>query len=754
MNRNLGNNAGDNATSIVGYPILDTTAPMNGQVIEFSSAVGGWVYNSLIPGEISTGANVGGGPGQIYAGVAGDTINFNTIAGVSPNITVSTVANVVNIGLASDVDVTNLTASSKVSAAMVSAPIGKFDTIEPDVSGETTFTAEILAPSANISGTLTAGTINATTIIVPSLTTPTIHVDEIYPDTASFITFSTEIVAPNASITSNLSAFAATVSTLLTTNNATVTGNLSADNAVFTSLQSTTGLISDINTTLLVAATNIETPMLSGAGGTGPISFSGCAVKEIQSVNASDSIVSELNLFGNLSFEAAGSTVNNYFQLLPGTTTTNFQINDSGTGVKYLSYNGLHDGTPLNQFFKLGSDASIYLGSLASLYYTPTPTYVLGLNAGSQMCATSILDIGANIYNSDGTLLSGSLVSNTRTITLPVVSSEPTFINFSGGYLQNNYTSITGVNPPGVQSAICDSVIGADENGVFRGYSMTKTINSARISLDSMISNGGLSLGQCTNFYSLTIGSNGYWNGVFHLASSGADESVAMCWDVMLGFSVNDDEWITIPYRKSSGAANNGTGGEYALEYMNPSSNSNTFQFRIRSLVTGGAPTVANMTVVCRNVDYNPDGFYTLMDQTIYFDSTQIIDYENYFPKCSSQVASGQGIPAGLVFNAYGQAFMIVRYSTNYKCAVNGTLTCQLMLNGAILTTNFYQAVAGDVINISSSGYGAYASSLIKFIGFMDYAPCSTNTVSLNIFFTGAFDATGRFYEIVVEQSI
>lgn len=134
-NRSLSNTNLSNAGYIIGYPLQNNPAPINGQVIEYQN--GQWIYATTVPGDINSIANYSGGQG-LFAGITGGTAYFFPLVNTDGNILITRSGDMVIINQSFSPTFENITvvANAKFEGVVTFLFEVKDGTMSPGTSGQ------------------------------------------------------------------------------------------------------------------------------------------------------------------------------------------------------------------------------------------------------------------------------------------------------------------------------------------------------------------------------------------------------------------------------------------------------------------------------------------------------------------------------------------------------------------------------------------------------------------------------------------
>lgn len=718
MIRSLLNNNSTDANSINGIPVDATPPPANGDVISYSSTAGQWIYTpqSSGPTGITAMANVGGGVGIFRDITSGPTANLRSIITTTPT----------NIGITENAN-----------------------NIDIDMNPNPTF------------GTVTCNQINGP-LVLPLVVTPQhtefqhhVRLDEALEDSSGSAGTSGQVLSSTGS----------TVSWITPPNIYTANGTLSAPRTVLFGGNNltfdTTGSVNifrinaqtvadTVTANTYTANTQVVTPRLRSLSGTVD-----CFFNDLSLVTGftGGPVVS----FANGLQIGQGTTSNTleYYFIRSGSFPgeCRFISSDSNIGGgKMLNFVGQSGGTTYEQIFSIRNNTEMAMKQLQANWHTDTPVSVVTLDADGILHATDAAStgLGSNIYNSSGVVTVGA--GGTRTVGLPSLAH----LNITGGYLQNNWTGITSVNPSGDYNSVnCPSDIMADANGNFLAYSNTKTVNSFRIPINVQnltATNNCIDIMQTTTASNLTFCADVYFsiNGFFAVNN--------YHWKISIPYAANfnQDQWIYYPPLRDDGWQV-GSGSDYGLEFYVASATPQIVRMRIRRYKDNGIAFTepASMTLIRRESDSTAQGSYNLFSQTPYQDNTAVSVVENGTPMHSFQSINDWGEPTSLVFDCYGQRFITFYFSVAAVCTNPGDIVCELYINGSNTgqQARWEATTVGEVAVVSLT----YKIDAVKWLfpspGLLLYG---SNTMSVVVSYLagGTFEHKNHPFQLYVEQEM
>jgi hypothetical protein len=382
---------------------------------------------------------------------------------------------------------------------------------------------------------------------------------------------------------------------------------------------------------------------------------------------------------------------------------------------------------------------------------TPTVGQALVWN-GTAWANSTPTGTEPTIYNSDGTV--SISVGATRTVALPSGSGTASFLDIFGGYLQNNFVGIT--NPSSTFATNQNTMITADTSGVFRGYSLGQTLNSARVNFDFSL------LNTTTNaliFYGSSGANNMTFNATISMVFNQSFNQPSYIWDVCscYGCAENYDVWQYIPPRADSGWQQN-LFNDYILEINSPGTAPQDLFLRIRQIafqtVPAGTTYPGTITITRRENDTTHDGTYAIPSPlTPYLDTGMITQIENNAPRMSTQYSYGQGQPADMAFTIYGQRFIRWSFTFSFDTTSTVAYNCIIELNGSPTGTvlSSQLTTAPGIVTFSYSGEGIETAQLVQ-TGYITSYAGYANTFSLNVPTGFGMSWGNYFYSITIDQ--
>lgn len=629
--RNLDNLNSNNATSIDGYPVINSPPPVNGDSMVFEN--GTITFQPTSGGGDITGIiNIGSGA-QIFAGTTSGVASLRTVITNDSNMTIVQNSNSISVNGPTSPTYTNITATSNIDAA--TATFGSV---------------------ASSSGTIT-----------------NLQTNNITPALGSVVN------------------------------------------------------ISQIQTSNIFASGEVKANTIVPNSGTS-INFAGNALSQLDNLNGYGT---RINIWPGLSFNnSANQSLLDTFTIGNDPSNVNhniINISDANvSGLKSLEFSGQNASIGYPNIFRINGDGTSQMAQLPS-HINATPTYYVSTDSSGNLFATPPSDINNNIYTTDGIINIGS--GATRTVGLASYSSPQT-LSILGGFLQNQFVAVT--NPASAFAQNQTTMLTADSVGTFRGYSLTQTLNSARIKFDFGLLT---SSANCINFYVTSAANNMTFNAEISMVFNQSYNQPSYTWRLNSCFSANynQDQWIYVQPLADSGWQQQYF-VDYALEYYCPSSAPNTLVLRIRQYcfetIPSGFSYPGTITVVRRENDNNTaDGTYVIPGLTPYLDNTWAAIIENNSPHTFSQSFSGQGEPPIVSFNAFGQRWLNVSFTFAFVGFASGSIyDCELIFGGVttgiILTSQTTNA--GEIVYMNCTSMGFSMMQLVSVGSITTYAPFSS----------------------------
>lgn len=508
-----------------------------------------------------------------------------------------------------------------------------------------------------------------------------------------------------------------------------------------------------INTTNLTASGVVNTNTLNPVSGS-DVNLNGYSLSQLKNLNPYSGNL--LEIYNGISINPAinqSGRDNFVIKANPANTDNSLLIDMSDavvSGEKSISFQGTNGGTTYPNIIQVFGNGTVKMAQLP-INLNPTPNFYVSCDSTGLLSATVPSSIIDNIYTNDGTINIGN--GATRTVALASYTS-PQLLNIFGGFLQNNFVAIT--NPQSPFATNQNTMVTADTNGIFRGYSLTQTLNSARIVYDLTNLN---STTNAINFYQTTGAYNMTFNAEIHMVFNQSYNQPSYSWklNTCYGANFNTNTWIYVqPYADSGWQQNYFL--DYILEYMSPSTNPAQIILRLRKYIFATIPTgstlAATITVVRHENDINTngDGTYSIPTLTPYLASTAIAIPSGSSPQYYTQNIKGTGQPPTFTFSALGQRYMRISFSCGFVITTSGaTVTCQIYVGG-IATGIILNTVASVGNEIAYLNYTGSAVSTVSYAQSGMITSYASNSSNISLVFTGGTIVwNNKFYSLTID---